>query len=126
LLKKNFTKEKIGLILSFIENHVKFAKKENSLIFEEKIDEMVKYETTQDILDHVNPAKRAIKAENALAKALKAKSEAIAAKEQERQAKELSIILMLNNGIEAATISDNLKIPIPAILEIYDRYKAKN
>jgi hypothetical protein len=126
LLKKNFTKEKIGLILSFIENHVNFAKKENSIIFEEKIDEMVKYETTQDILDHVNPAKRAIKAENALAEALKAKSEAIAAKEQERQAKELSIILMLNNGIEAATISDNLKMPIPVILEIYDRYKAKN
>jgi hypothetical protein len=50
LLKKGYSKTHIQSLLSFVEGYVKFANSQNIPIFEEKIDDMVKYETTEDIL----------------------------------------------------------------------------
>jgi hypothetical protein len=121
--RKGFSKEKINLLLSFIENHVNFANKENHIIFEDKIDKMTKYETTQDILDYFDPAKRLEKAEAAFAKMAKAKEKERQAKEKERQAKEKSILLMLNNGFDADLIAESLGISKAEIMSIFNKNK---
>jgi hypothetical protein len=137
LFRKGFSKERINLLISFIENHVNFANKENHIIFENKIDKMTKYETTQDILDYFNPAKRLEKAEATIAKMTKAREKERQAKEKERQAKEQerqakeqerlrlekSILLMLSKGIDADLVAETIGIPKSEVLDIYNKNK---
>ncbi len=151
LFRKGFSKEKINLLISFIENHVNFANKENQIIFENKIEKMTKYETTQDILDYFNPAKRLEKAEATIAKMTiakekerlrlaqerqakeqerQAKEQERQAKEQERQAKEKermrlekSILLMLSKGIDADLVAETIGIPKSEVIDIYNKNK---
>jgi hypothetical protein len=84
---------------------------------------MTKYETTQDILDYFNPAKRLEKAEAAFAKMSKARERERQEKEKERLRLEKSILLMLNNGFEADLISESLGLPKSEVMDIYNKHK---
>jgi hypothetical protein len=77
---------------------------------------MRKYETTQDILDYFNPAKRLEEAEAAFVKITKARG-----KERLRLGK--SIFLMLNNGFDADLIAESLGLPKSEVMNIYNRNK---
>jgi helix-turn-helix protein len=96
---------------------------------------MTKYETTQDILDYFNPAKRLEKAEATIAKMTIAKekerlrlAKERQEKEQERQEKERlrlekSILLMLSKGIDADLVAETIGIPKSEVLDIYNKNK---
>jgi hypothetical protein len=59
LLAKGYTKVDIHFLKNFISQYVKFDNQENYRIFVWKMDDMVKYETTEDILaSYFDPEKR--------------------------------------------------------------------
>lgn len=147
LLTKGFKKTEIHFLVSFIFEYVKFGNDINYSIFDEKIDDMVQYETTEELLENFfDPVKRmkwfkeAVREEvaeevreefkleilQAGIKALQERENVKQEREQQRKQKEHSILLMLDQGIKIDMIAKVLQISVEEILEIQDKYKDNN
>lgn len=147
LLTKGFKKHEIHFLVSFIYEYVKFGNDINYSIFDEKIDDMVQYETTEELLENFfDPVKRmkwfkeAVREEvaeevreefkleilQAGIKALQERENFKQEREQQRKQKEHSILLMLNQGIKIDIIAKVLQMPVEEILEIQEKYKDNN
>jgi hypothetical protein len=142
LFVRGYSKEQVQLLFSFIAGYVKFANSDKLLIFEEKIEDMVKYETTEDIFAILEAQKeafnkwraeeelrRAIKrADRAEAKADKAEAKAIAKVEAKIEAKveaksAKTILSMLHEGINIDLVAKIVDKTVAEILEIQEKYK---
>ena len=95
LLSRGYSKEYINLMKNFIEAHIKFDSSKNYRIFEKKMDKMVKYETTAEILSFFDFEKRLEISQKSEKKALvdverfrKSAERARKKEERERQEKE--------------------------------------
>jgi hypothetical protein len=122
LYSEGYSREVVEMVLSFIEAHLKFVDFKKERIFEEKKDNMAKYETTEDILAVVSYEKRAIKAEAKIRKdAAKIREAEIAIKKMER-----GIYKMLNQGVSAELIANIFDVEVDYVLSIQQKFKQEN
>ena len=88
LLLMGYPKEYVLLMKSFIEAHVKFGESKNYRIFENKLNNMANYETTEEILSFFNLEKRLEDSQNDVKQArLEVQRERQAAERERRAAK---------------------------------------
>jgi hypothetical protein len=141
---EGYEKEEIKLLISFIEAHVKFENSDYSRIFDENIDNMVKYETTEDILAIFDTEKRLKRLHflEAQEEKMRASMEQLRMREEEARMKEeesrmreeksrmreekshaRTIMFMFSQGIKIDLISRVIGITENEILEIQVKYK---
>ena len=144
LLLMGYPKEYVLLMKSFIEAHVKFGESKNYRIFENKLNNMANYETTEEILSFFNLEKRLEDSQNDVRQARlevqrerqKAERERQAAErerqkaERERQEhqekereRERAVLVLLNKGFEADVILSVFDITVEDIRAIQEKYK---
>ncbi len=141
LFLKGYSKKEIEIALSFIETHVKFGNSDNYRIFEQNIDEMVKFKTSDELVADFFDTEKNIRLFKIKEKKWEAKTEKLEAeteyerqekererqeKERERQEKERSVLFMLNQGINIELVARVLGVPIEEITRIQDKYKDNN
>ena len=151
LLSRGYSKEYINLMKNFIEAHIKFDSSKNYRIFEKKMDKMVKYETTAEILSFFDFEKRLEISQKSEKKALvdverfrksaerarkkeererQEKERERQEKERERQEKELTrehaVLGLLSQGMGDDVISAVLSISVESIAAIREKYKDNN
>ena len=147
LLTSGYSKKEVQLVMSFIEAHVKFGNSENYRIFEQKIDKMVQYETTEDILSFFDTEKRMLQLKEAEERTRKSaeqakqaekqarqseeqarqsEEQALVGKEQERSRTERSVLWMINEGLNKIDIANFLDISLDEITAIEEKYKDNN
>lgn len=149
LLSKNYEKEHIRFILSFIQGHIKFGDSEYYGKFVDKIDKMVKFQTTAEIAAYcLDPErqKKDLEKQNQglekqnqglekqnqglqedLTKAKQEKERERQEKDRERQEKELAlergVLGMLVKNIDREFIIQVFDITLEDIDSIQDKYK---
>lgn len=128
-----YEKKHVKMLLSFVKGYSKFENSDNSIIFEEKIDNMVKYDTTESILAKVDSER--LKYLKWLAKETarrRFEEQKLAREEAERNQEvmklkqEQSILLMINQGIDRELIAKILNMTLEEIQTIEIKYKDKN
>jgi hypothetical protein len=129
LYSEGYSREVVEMALSFIEAHLKFVDYKKERIFEEKKDNMAKYETTEDILAAVSYEKRAIRAEAKIEKA-EAKIEKAEAKIKEIEIAirkmEKGIFIMLNQGLSVEFIAKSFDVTVDYVQSIQQKFKQDN
>jgi hypothetical protein len=130
---EGYKKEEIKLLISFIEAHAKFENSDYSRIFDENMNSMVKYETTEDILALFDTEKRLKKLHflEAQEEKMRANIEQLRMKEEEARIREeeartsqvRSIMFMLSQGIKIDLISKVIGITEKEVLDIETQYK---
>ena len=144
LLLMGYPKEYVLLMKSFIEAHIKFGEPKNYRIFENKLNDMANYETTEEILSFFNLEKRLEDSQNDVKQArLETERERQAVQrerqkaERERQEKEherqerqekerereRAVLVLLNKGFEADVILSVFDITVEDIRAIQEKYK---
>ena len=108
---------------NFIEAHVTFGNNKNYRIFELKMEKMVKYETTEDILAWLDNDKL-------LADARKEKERVEKEKErvekQKERLRERSVMGFLSQAMAKSMIATVLEMTVEEINAIEAKYKGKN
>ena len=137
LLTKGYPKQQIRFLLSFIKGYIKFGNLQNTRIFEQKIDDMVKYDTTKSILAKVESermkylkwlaketareeAEKRVEAHKFMQEQLKHEKELL------EQKQEQSILLMLSQGIDRNLIAKILDMTLQDIESIEIKYQDIN
>ena len=127
LITKGYTRKEIEVAYNFIEAYIKFGNNESYLIFEGKIDDMLDYESTPEIVaDFFDTEKKMRRLREAEAIAEKNAERERREKERERQEKEFSILLLLKQNMSAEIIAKALNVPVENILQIQEKYKDNN
>ena len=142
LFRNGYSKQDILLIANFINVYINFENPDNYTIFEQKFHDMGKYETTEDILRILDPVfiekqneKTLKKIDNLKKKIadsekrieiksneLEAKTKAVEVKSKEVEVKiELSIKLMLAQGMTAYEIATTWDLPLDKIQYIQEK-----
>ncbi len=137
LLSKGYPKEYILLMKNFVEEHIKFGNFKNYRTFEKKMDKMVKYETTADILSYWNFERKYEVLEKSekkvrlqLERTLKTAERERQEKERERQEKiytrERTVLGLLAEDMSKIKIAKIVGISIEEIDAIEEKYKDNN
>ena len=137
LVSSGYTKEYILLMKNFIEAHVTFGDNKNYRIFGEKIEKMVKYETTADILSWLDNDKLLEAAQKKSERMQKAAERAQKAAErtkkivermqtEKERLRERSVVALLGQGMSKETIAAVLEITVADIQAIEEKYKNNN
>jgi hypothetical protein len=133
LLSKGFPKEQVRFLLSFVKTYLKFENSDNIHIFEQKIDDMVKYDTTKSILAKVESDRmkylKWLAKETARKEFEKREEEHKLRQEQLKlekeqaqklaeQEREQTILLLIGQGIDRQIIASSFKMSFDEILDI--------
>ena len=132
LLSSGYTREYVLLMKNFIEAHIIFGDDKNYRIFEGKIEKMVKYETTADILAWLDNDKliagieREKKAKERLLKAVERTKKIVERMQTEKERlRERSVVALLGQ-MSKETIAAVLEITLADIQAIEEKYKDNN
>ena len=140
LVLSGYSQEYIILLKSFIEAHIVFGDNKNYRIFELKMEKMVKYETTADILEWLYPDKvlaRVERIEKEIEHVAKQKERVEKQKErvekqkervekQKERLRERSVMALLGQAMSKAMIATVLEMTVADINAIEGKYKGKN
>ena len=131
LFSKNYSKEYIRFLISFIEAHVKFGESESYRKFEQKIENMAKVETTAEIASYFFDVETWLKnAKKESERNRKMIERERQERERERQERERerqdAVWVMLQQGINTDIIATVFKISVEDIAVIQKKYKEKD
>ena len=123
LVASGYSKEYILLMKNFIEAHVTFGDNKNYRIFELKMEKMVKYETTEDILAWLDNDKLLLDARKEKERVEK---QAERVEKQTARLRERSVMGFLSQGMAKEMIATVLEMTVADINAIEAKYKGKN
>ena len=130
LVSSGYTKEYILLMKNFIEAHITFVDNKNYRIFEGKMEKMVKYETTADILSWLDNDKlleAAQKKSERMQKAAERTKKIVERMQTEKERlRERSVVALLGQAMSKETIAAVLEITLADIHAIEEKYKDNN
>ena len=133
LVSSGYTREYILLMKNFIEAHIILGDNKNYRIFEGKIEKMVKYETTADILAWLDNDKLLAGIEREKKKSERAQKTIERTKKivermqtEKERLRERSVVALLGQAMSKETIAAVLEITLADIQAIEEKYKDNN